>query len=68
MDKLQSHSLKEKIDILIKIAKAIKDFHEHLGNGHGSINPKNILFDDHGHAFLTGYGMESLRKYLSLTV
>lgn len=31
------------------------------------INPNNILFDDESNIFLTGFGMESLKKYLSLT-
>lgn len=35
--------------------------------GHGVINPKNVLFDDDGRVYLTGFGMESLKKYLSLT-
>ena len=34
---------------------------------HGAINPKNIMFDELNNICLTGYGLQSLRKYLSLT-
>jgi hypothetical protein len=47
--------------------KAIKEFHDRYKVGHGVLNPKNILLDDLQNVYLTGFGMESLKKYLSLT-
>ena len=34
---------------------------------HGVLHPKNIMLNRNGDIFFTGYGFESLRKYLSLT-
>lgn len=51
----------------MSIAKAIKEYHDVFKTGHGSLNPSNIMFDAEGSVKLTGFGMESLRKYLSLT-
>lgn len=38
-----------------------------MKTGHGSLNPKNVMFDENDNIILTGFGMESLKKYLSLT-
>lgn len=50
----------------MKLANAIKQLHAKK-YAHGAISPKNVMFDEVGNIFLTGYGLESLRKYLSLT-
>lgn len=51
----------------LDIAKAISIFHNIVKIGHGVLHPKNIMFDEDGDVLLTGFGMESLKKYLSLT-
>lgn len=67
MDKLVPMPIKTKIDFCIKLAKAIEEFHKVAKTGHGVLNPKNIMFDSDENIVLTGFGMESLKKYLSLT-
>lgn len=67
LDKAVHDSLKHKVELAIKIAKAIQEFHEATKTGHGVLNTKNIMFDDEDRVILTGFGMESLKKYLSLT-
>ena len=60
------HDNAQKLRVCIDVARAIKKLHD-KGYGHGAINPTNIMFDEHNEVVLTGYGLESLRKYLSLT-
>ena len=56
----------DRLLVAIKIAEAIKEFHDQKYY-HGAIQPRNIMITPDGDIFLTGYGLESLRKYLSLT-
>jgi hypothetical protein len=60
-------SLRNRVTMALKIAKAVMEFHEGLKMGHGVLNPRNIMFDQAENVVLTGFGMESLKKYLSLT-
>ena len=60
-------TLKEKIVLSLDLARAIQEFHECFSCGHGALNPNNILFDKENRMKLAGFGMESLKKYLSLT-
>ena len=64
IDQLNSNS--GKIRVCLKLAQAIKKLND-KNYAHGSINPNNVMFDENDQVVLTGYGLQSLRKYLSLT-
>jgi len=48
-----------------KLALAIQELHEHQ-IVHGCLKPSYVLFDKKGHILLTGLGLHSFKKYLSL--
>lgn len=55
------------LELSLAIANAIREFHEVFKIGVGVLNPSNIMFTHDNRVKLTGFGMESLKKYLSLT-
>lgn len=46
----------DKINVCISIAEALKKLHQ-KNYGHGSLSPKNIMFDEDSCVYFTGYGL-----------
>ncbi len=67
MEGLEGGSPGARLELCIRVAGAIKELHDNK-YAHGALSPKNVMLDGEGHVLLTGFGLESLRKYLSLTV